>query len=134
MYRLLFFPIFLTINQAFCQRYQDAEVAKNMDYMQFAHKINCDSTSGSNLEHKICLNLQFQKVDSVMNKMLDYILEHTNVAKDSLLNAQFIWIKVRRATCTTEVTDLTGHSQGITYLDCMILETNKRITKISEIK
>ena len=52
----------------FSQTQSDAERLANLDYMKRAEEVNCEQATGTSVEQKICLNLEFQKADSLLNK------------------------------------------------------------------
>lgn len=74
-------------NPVLAQDYSDSESMKYQPYMLYADKADCDNMDGNNAEHKICLNLHFQKLDSIMNSnLLEYVAETENdTIKKSIL-------------------------------------------------
>ncbi|WP_170853650.1 lysozyme inhibitor LprI family protein [Lishizhenia tianjinensis] len=79
--------------------------------MQYANKIDCDSTSGSNLEHRICLNLEFQELDSLMNNNFRELLQRTenDSIKSKLSDYQLTWVNNRRLQSELISGGYTGH-------------------------
>lgn len=125
----------LICNNTFSQDISDAKRLGELDYMKYADNVNCDSTSGSNLEHRICLNLEFQKVDSILNVRFNSLLK--NIENDSIKNEinnfQRLWIENRRIQSELISNGFQGHSIGIYYLDSMIKTTKRRIEDIEYI-
>ncbi len=127
----LLFAIFIA-GSLYAQDISDSERLSKMEYMKYAAKINCDSTSGSNLEHRICLNLEFQKLDALLNEKFKALLQM--VAKDSLRNElvefQMAWVNNRRLQSEIVAEGSRGHMLGIIYLAAMVHTTQKRIEEI----
>ena len=100
--------------------------------MKYAEKINCDRTTGSNLEHRICLNLEFQKLDALVNEKFRALLQM--VAKDSLrkelVEFQLAWVDNRRRQSEIVAEGSQGHVLGIIYLTSMVHTTEKRMEEI----
>ncbi len=111
------------------QDISDAERLANLSYMKYASSVNCDSTTGSNLEHKICLNLEFQELDSIMNVRFNTLLKsiESDSQKREIQRLQNAWIENRRTECGIKSEGLRGHGLGITYLSCMVKLTSRRI-------
>jgi len=110
----------------------DAERLSQLSYMQYADGINCDSTSGSNLEHRICLNLEFQKVDSILNNRFSVFLQtlENDSLKFEIESFQKQWIKERQLQSKIKSEGWRAHMFGIIYLDCMVNLTKRRIEEI----
>ncbi len=105
---------------------------KNQHYMQFAYKTNCDSLDGNNAQHKICLNLEFQKIDSLMNdKFIEYLntIESDSI-RYSINKFQEIWITDRRQQSILEAEGYLGHMTSINYINSMIFITEKRLEEL----
>ena len=113
----------------------DAIRLRGMSYMSIANNIDCDSTSGSNLEHRICLNIEFQKLDSIMNQRFSELLDRTlnDSIKVVLKENQSVWADNRRLQSEIIANGLQGHIFGIRYLHCMIESTKSRITELESI-
>jgi len=113
------------------QDISDAERLSKMSYMKYADGMNCDSVM-SNLEQRVCLNLEFQELDSIVNLKFDFFL--TIVKNDSLKiklkNYQKMWIKNRHHQSVVVSEGFRGHMLGITYLSRMIDATRRRIGEI----
>ena len=101
-------------------------------YMQFAYKTNCDSLDVNNAQHKICLNLEFQKIDSIMNdKFIEYLntIEVDSI-RYSIKNLQNIWVTNRRQQSKLEAQGYRGHMPSIYYISSMIFITDKRLEEL----
>mgnify|MGYP006170744663 CR=1 FL=1 len=113
----------------------DGERLNNMGYMKLSSKINCDSTSGSNLEHKICLNQSFQKLDSTLNS--SYLQALNVIERDSLktlfVKGQKQWLKNRHTQSFIRSEGYRGHLLGIKYLSFMVLTTQNRIEELKSL-
>jgi len=122
----------LISNHLFSQEISDAERLANLDYMKYADKINCDSTGGSNLERRICLNLEFQTVDSILKIRFNTWVN--SIENDSIRHEinkfQSLWVENRRSQSELISKGFQGHSLGIYYLDAMVETTKKRISEI----
>jgi len=110
------------------QDYSDAKLMKSMSYMSYVNNINCDSMDGNNLEQRICLNLEFQEVDSILNVTF---LEYFNrISNDSIARSINIfhnaWVVNRRVESRLRSDGYTGHALGIVYLTNMVFITRKR--------
>ena len=122
----------LICSNVIAQDITDAERLAKLSYMKGADKTNCDSTSGSNIEHRICLNIEFQRLDSILNVRYDSLLK--SIENDSIKNGitkfHKAWVENRRIQSELISDGLQGHSLGIYYLDCMVSTTNRRIEEI----
>lgn len=119
-------------SSAHAQDTSDVTRIKNLSYMKLAYEVNCDSTSGSNLEDRICLNLKFQQLDSVMNLLFKQLLGFTSSdsLKKTLINNQLVWVANRRIQSEIVSEGFTGNSSGIIYLSCMNTSTESRIREL----
>ena len=117
---------------AFTQDFSDSEQMKSQPYMIHAEKANCDNMDGNNAEHKICLNLEFQEKDSIMNThFLDYVKKIENdTVKNSILEYQKVWVTNRRIESSLEAEGYSGHMLSIAYISTMIFITDKRIEEL----
>ena len=124
--------LLLVCNTLFAQEPSDAERLANLSYMKYAEKVNCDSMSGTNLEHRVCLNLEFQRVDSILNTRFDnFIVDIENDStKLQLIDFQQSWIVNRRRQSEVKSKGYRGHFLGIVYLDCMVKTTKMRIEEL----
>lgn len=127
--------LILVFVSVFGQDSSDAERLRQMDYMKLAEKIDCDSTSGSNMEHRICLNLEFQELDSLMNNNFRELLKRTenDSIKTMFCEFQLTWVDNRRLQSELISEGYTGHMLGIVYLHCMVEATRSRNKELEEI-
>jgi len=112
----------------FAQDYSDAKLMKSMSYMAHVSSVSCDSMDGNNLEQRICLNIEFQKVDSVLNvTFLEYFnrIQSDSIAQ-SIKSFQNDWVLNRRVESRLKSDGYTGHTMGIVYLTNMVFITRKR--------
>ena len=84
----------------------DMMVIKNQSYLKLLRNINCDSTSGTTIEDRICANLELQRQDSLLQVELSALLGEK--AQDTavitkILNSQEIWERFRCAYCSNFV-------------------------------
>lgn len=123
-------------SSVFGQDETDAERLASMSYMKYSSTVNCDSTSGTNLEHKICLNLEFQRVDSILNHRFDLLVSdiENDSIREQLMSFQKHWAKNRRMQSVLVTEGLGGHSAGIYYLRSMIKSTELRIEELENLK
>ena len=114
------------------QDISDADRLAKLEYMKNADKINCDNTSKSNIEHKICLNLEFQRLDSILNVRYNYFLNSITeeTIRKKVTEFHYAWVENRRIQSELISKGLGGHSMGIYYLDCMVNMTERRIEEI----
>ena len=106
----------------------------SLDYMKKTRQVNCDSTSGTSIEERICLNLQFQKIDSKLNLLFDEFLQAIEVdsIRNSIIEYQKKWIDNRNNQGILASKGLEGNSKGIYYLRSMVITTNLRLQDLEE--
>ena len=130
--RIIFYLLFIflcyNIN---AQDVSDAERLSKMSYMQFADRVNCDSIMSS-LEQRICLNLAFQELDSIVEIRFDSLLEvvENDSLKIELIDYQKMWGKNRHNQSVIISKGFRGHMLGIVYLSAMVNITRRRIEEI----
>lgn len=124
---LLFYTAF-----GYSQDYSDAKRMKEQPYMQFDFNPRCDSLDGNNAQHKICLNLEFQKKDALMNKtFIEYLTSIKNDSiKTEIIKFQDVWVKNRRLVSTLEAQGLQGHMSSIYYISSMLFITEQRLEEL----
>ncbi len=122
-------------NSGIAQDHSDANLMKSQPYMLHADKADCDSMDGNNAEHKICLNLEFQKVDSILNKrFLTYIKEiESDSIRQKIIEYQNAWVLNRRTESAIEAEGYRGHMLSIAYISNMIFITRKRIEELEQL-
>lgn len=131
--KFLLIPLALTFSLiAFSQDTTDVYRLKNLSYMKYADKVKCKGDANSNLEIRVCLNLEFQKVDAVMNKKFNLLLEKIETDSTRQRQKEFHqnWIEERRFQAKFVSEGMRGHLLGIVYLNCMVRMTNRRIEDI----
>jgi len=116
----------------FSQRGEDAIRLSKLSYMQISNQINCDSTSGSNLELKICLNKEFQKLDSIMNSLFTKYTQSisSDTTKNAVIEFQTEWVKNRHLQSVILSDGYQGNMASIYYLKCMNISTKLRIEEL----
>jgi len=92
------------------------------------HRINCDSTQGTTLELRYCLNMQLQQEDSLLKKALN---DKIKDVKDILFIKeveliQEIWERYRYAYCSRCVSDEQSKVDMFFFMRCAIELTIKR--------
>lgn len=106
----------------------DSERLSNLSYMDYADRVDCSNQIGTTLEERICLNLIFQRADSIMNVKLDSLFETLPSEKaNSLEIDQENWLIERRKQSEETSDGYRGHVLGIIYLQSMIEITEDRI-------
>jgi uncharacterized protein YecT (DUF1311 family) len=119
----------------FAQDTTDASRLRGMVYMDIADKVDCDSQEGSNLETRVCLNLEFQKEDSVLNASLVVKLESLpDSLRTALKEEHALWVLERRRLSEEASAGFSGHMLGIIYLQTMIELTRKRLDELEDQK
>jgi uncharacterized protein YecT (DUF1311 family) len=129
----LLYILFLCFSQlCFSQKPSETQRIKSLSYMRHASKTDCDSLDGNNLQHRICLNFEFQSLDSIMNQKLQQYLK--TISEDSLKNQiilfQNLWVVLRDTQSKIKATDFTGNLSGIYYLSSMNYITRMRIEEL----
>ena len=129
---LLFLPVVLACSAVHAQDTTDAHRLASLDYMQYAGSVDCANTNGINLAERICLNLKFQEVDSVLNHEFVAMIATIRDEKQrtELIEQQEAWVLHRRERSEKESEGLNGHVLGIYYLKNMVEMTEKRIGEI----
>ena len=128
----IYFLIFITSLTGFAQDYSDYESMKTQSYMQNNFDPNCDSLDGNNAQHKICLNLEFQNIDSMMNKKYIEYLSTVKIdsVKLNIINFQNAWVKNRKKQSQLKALDYKGHISSIYYISSMCFITKKRLEEL----
>ena len=116
----------------FAQYDADAKRLKAMVYMKYAGKMNCNDPDASSLDHRICLNQEFQKVDAILNEKFTMLLGQVEAdsTRTKLIDFHKIWIEHRRFQSKRVATGYRGHHLGIVYLGCMVNMTKRRIEEL----
>jgi len=66
----------------YSQNNEDFESLVKLEYMKITKGIDCENTTGTTIETRVCLNLKFQKYDSILNHRFKSYLE--KVKNDTL--------------------------------------------------
>lgn len=129
---LLTWMIVLICQVGMAQDHSDVDRIKSAHYMHGAHKSDCDSLDGNNAQLKICLNFEFQQVDSILNeRFIRYLNEIQNDSiKKSIVQFQHAWVLNRRSVSSLESEGYVGHWMSISFLSSMVFITRKRIEEL----
>lgn len=103
--------------------------------MVHADRINCDSMVGTNLESRVCLNLAFQKADSIMVERFNAFIKgvEPKSAQEEFIVYQEHWLNHRRRQSAWVSEGYRGHMLGIVYLNQMLRITERRIEELREL-
>jgi uncharacterized protein YecT (DUF1311 family) len=128
---LLILAVFCSCS-LFAQYDADAKRLKAMVYMKYADKRNCNNPDASSLDHRVCLNLEFQKVDAILNKKFKQFIGQMEAdsTRTKLIDFHKSWIEHRRFQSKRVATGYRGHHLGIVYLGCMVNMTKRRIEEL----
>ena len=108
---------------------------KNMKYMQFIKGIDCNDEDISAFEMRVCSNLEFQRVDSILNVQFTAFLNSLNndPNKEQQKNTHKTWVDKRRLQSQQAADGYKGNHLGIVYLNTMIEVTVKRTIEIENL-
>ncbi|MDO6518564.1 lysozyme inhibitor LprI family protein [Zobellia uliginosa] len=97
-----------------------------------AKRIDCENPIGTNMESRICLNLKFQNVDSILNhRLVTYLDQVENDSLKSKIKAyQENWILNRRLQSDIFSEGYSSNTLGIYYLRSMVNSTELRIKEL----
>ncbi|UKN00340.1 DUF1311 domain-containing protein [Paracrocinitomix mangrovi] len=128
----LLIGLFILSYQALSQDTSDVYRLKNLEYMKLANRVNCDSTTGSNIEHRICLNLEFQEKDAVLNEVYTNFINTCESEEQKTIYQSYHdnWIIYRRKASEIESEGLESNMLGIYYLSTMIKLTELRTEEL----
>ncbi|WP_299366040.1 hypothetical protein [Winogradskyella sp.] len=138
-YRLFYIFALSALINIYSQNTKDVGFIKDMPYLEYADRINCDSISGTNLELRVCLNIELREIDSIMlqnfNSFVKGIKENEFInAKDSLMSVfeqqQLHWETKRKSVSQFKSDGYRGHTSGIVFMQSMIFFTRLRINEI----
>lgn len=110
----------------------DAVRLKSLEYMEYADQVDCENMMGTTLEDRVCLNLKFQRLDSIVNvRFTDLLrLAPNDSIREQLISFQNAWVLNRRAQSEIASEGYRGHMLGIIYLASMVETTRGRINEI----
>ncbi len=108
---------------------------KNMKYMQNVKGINCNNEDISAFDMRVCSNLEFQRVDSILNVQFNAFLNSLNndLKKEQQKNIHKAWVEKRRLQSQQAADGYRGHHLGIVYLNTMIEITVKRTVELENL-
>ena len=117
------------------QNTKDVSFLKDMKYLELAPRINCDSTTGTTIEARVCLNIELRKVDSIMLSNFNRFLK--KIDNDSIRKVfkthQVNWESERKSISKLKCEGLEGGAEANIYMYSMIEHTKLRIKAISKI-
>ena len=133
-FKSIIFSTLLILNHSgISQDTSDVYRLKNLDYMEHQDQVDCESHDGTSLDHRICINLEFQEKDAELNSVLTHYLEQCDSEdeRNIQLNYHDEWLKYRRDMSSAKSEGYSGHLLGITYLNTMLNITIKRIEELN---
>lgn len=115
----------------------DIQNLKKQAYLINTGMINCDSTTGTIIEDRICANLELQKQDSLLQLELDNLIKELQTVNDTgtikkIKDTQEIWERYRYSHCNACIIDKTS-SQITLFIKCATNLTIKRRDDIKKI-
>lgn len=133
--KIFIFTIVIVVTSSsyvICQDTTDVFRLRNLEYMNNTEFVDCENLTGTSLEKRICLNKQFQKVDSLLNYNFSILLNNSNSEREKqiLKKNHSEWIIQRRKNSEFESDGFRGHTFGIIYLQTMIEITNIKLEEI----
>ncbi|WP_299524967.1 hypothetical protein [Winogradskyella sp.] len=135
IYKPLYILVFLFFINAYSQNTKDVSFIKDMSYLESANLVNCDSTSGSNLEQRICLNIKLRRIDSLMLSKFHSTLRE--IESDSLKNVfrenQTNWEIERKSISMHKSDGLESNVGANMFMHYMIKLTELRILTLNYI-
>jgi uncharacterized protein YecT (DUF1311 family) len=98
-------------------------------------KIDCNNTSGSNIEHRVCLNIQLRRTDSLMLSKFNKLLHKTesDSLKTILLDFQNNWEFQRKSISLIMADGLENNAEAIVYMHSMQKLTELRLLALNYI-
>lgn len=127
-YRILFIFVFYAFF-GFSQNTKDIGFIKDQPYLKYEKHINCDSTSGTTIEQRICLNIKLRRVDSIMLSKFNRVLN--KMENDSIKNVfkthQHHWEAERKSIGMLKSEGYENSAEAIIYMYSMIQVTETRI-------
>lgn len=106
------------------------QTIKDQSYLKYTNKINCDSTIGTSIEERICVNFELQKQDSLLHCELDTLINECKTSGDNarlqeVLLSQELWERYRYAHCRSCIIDGARYDM-IMFMRCATELTIKR--------
>jgi len=102
---------------------------KNQPYMRSSGNIDCNNIEGNNLSEKICINLTYQKSDSLLVIVYKKLLQEqaSDTERDKIISIQKDWRQFRDKHCAIVWDSYKGGSlQSTVYLKCLTELTDNR--------
>jgi hypothetical protein len=138
-YKILFILAFGYALCGFSQNTKDVDFLKNMSYLKnvskHVKKCNLDSTSGSSIEQRICLNFELRRTDSLMLGKFKEVLN--KIENDSLKaivrKHQTNWEAERKNISMLKSYGLESNTEANMYMYYMIKLTELRILTLNYI-
>lgn len=131
-YRIVYILFCGFIFSGFSQNTEDVGFIKDQSYLKYAEKIDCNNTSGSNIERRICLNIELRKVDSTMlskfNKFVNTV--ENDSLKSTFLTYQRNWESERKSVSLLKAKGLNSNLEAIVYMDSMLELTQLRLNAL----
>jgi predicted enzyme related to lactoylglutathione lyase/uncharacterized protein YecT (DUF1311 family) len=118
----------------FAQYDEDAKRLSKMAYMTDIENVNCDDII-SMREARVCYNLKFQELDSVLNTRFKMYVNSTepDSLKQQIREFQLKWIENRRQQSELYSRGDRGNFMGIRYLSAMNTATRLRIEELNRL-
>jgi predicted enzyme related to lactoylglutathione lyase/uncharacterized protein YecT (DUF1311 family) len=112
----------------------DAKRLASLEYMKYANKMNCEQIQTS-MDARVCINLKFQKVDSILNiRFAEYLhLIENDSLKQKIVKFQTQWIDNRRSQSEVYSNGYRGAMLGIRYLSAMNDATQLRTAELEKL-
>jgi len=136
----MLYPISITLHVYLCicnisSSQGHIDQIKNQFYLDFASQVNCDSLTRDNLSARICANLSFQHIDSLLVNEYNILLSKYNTINtllaDKFVQSQEIWRELRHWDCNIESSEFGEASlASISYLDCPKEKTLLRVSEL----
>lgn len=126
---IFFFLLGISIHS---QNHADSERLATLKYMEMTKGIDCENTTGTSIESRICLNYKFQKIDSILNlRLVSYLNKiESDSLKSQIKTYQEKWVLNRRLQSEIFSECLNSNALGINYLWSMINSTELRIQEL----
>jgi uncharacterized protein YecT (DUF1311 family) len=102
---------------------------KNQPYMKLKGDVDCNSIDGDNLSEKICVNLAYQKSDSLLVIAYKKLLQKqaSDTERNKFISIQKDWRQFRDKHCAIVWDSYKGGSlQSTFYLRCLTELTDNR--------
>ncbi|NRD21921.1 DUF1311 domain-containing protein [Winogradskyella litoriviva] len=134
-FRIFYKLLFGSMLFGFSQNTKDVGFIKEQTYLKYSEKVDCNNTSGSNFETRICLNIKLRRVDSIMLSKFDKFVNTVNndSLKSIFLDYQKNWEAERKSISLLKSDGFKGHVEAIIYMSSMVELTKLRLKAIANI-